>query len=199
MFKELFKKLFSWVVIWIWFILTILVTWYAYWALVNVNSWNPLTADLWNNLTNQVNSNTLTSVKNTKFSFSNVTPYWVTAWSTLPLYPNNADISTNWNNIILKWWKIYSIDLSWRIDWSDWQSLEYVTYDINKASDNTTLETYLVQAWDFYWWDSYWTSNLYMFPVDTEIYVKVHSQSSNPAELQNGATYLSVSEISFWN
>ncbi len=89
--------------------------------------------------------------------------------------------------------------MSIRVDGADGQYDERATISVYNASNDEKLESYLDNVNNGRRGQSTWSSFLLRFDVDTEIYVKVDSESSNPCELQNSPTYISVSEIDLWN
>jgi hypothetical protein len=198
------KHLKNWIVHWLWFILVLWIVWISYATISSVTTGQTLTANMWNEMATQVNKNTISWVNNTRFYFTDSTNNYFswTAWQTLPLYPSNSNIETNWNNIVLKAGKLYLIDYSARVDWTDQQEDEWFSLTLNYTSNNTWLiyfwSTTTSSLWKYVRWSSFWNSMLLYPQIDTEIYVKLNSIWTT-TEIQRATTYLSVSEVNFWN
>ena len=59
--KTTLTKFKNWIIMWIWFSLTVLIIWITYAAVTTVSPWETLTADMWNGMVDVVNDEYLTN------------------------------------------------------------------------------------------------------------------------------------------
>jgi hypothetical protein len=157
--KKIMENLKSWVIIWVWFLITIIIWWIAYTAWINmpqVNSWEPLKASSWNELLNNMellrNSQTVPAWWVLAFNLKNCPSGWIPAdgtnwtpdlrWEFIRWLDNGKWID---KNRVLGSWQEDSIE-SHNHGFNGW----YLQFDMSNISSWTPL---------LRWWANSTTSN----------------------------------------
>ena len=115
--NNLLNKFKTWVIIWTWFIFTVLLIWWTYaFVLSNVNGWTTLTSQMWNTMiNNQVPVWTILSWHKSMTWVPSLKDGWLECdgsvindsespmnWQTLP--------NLNWEARFLRWWAVSWIE-----------------------------------------------------------------------------------------